>query len=152
MKKRGKKGQVTIFIIIGILLVSSVLLFFLYRSGFDFQIGGKPETSVNAFLNVCLEKEIKESIELILKNGGYTESQLSTTFLFKDEEKPAEISYLCYNQNDYLPCVNQEPVLLQNIKNEIRDYISDDVENCFNDMKKSFERQNFKMAKICDIC
>lgn len=147
MKKRGRKGQVTIFIIIGILLVSSVLLFFLSRAGFIPQLGGgKPETSVNAFLNTCLEKEIKESIGLILKNGGYTESQLSTTFLFEDEEKPTEVSYLCYNQNDYLPCVNQEPVLLQNIKNEIRDYISDDVENCFNDMKKSFERQNFEVS------
>ena len=95
MKKRGKrskskifitsprlgqrKGQVTIFIIVGILLVSSVLLFFLSRAGFIPQLGGgKPETSVNAFLNTCLEKEIKESIELILKNGGYIESQFST--------------------------------------------------------------------------
>lgn len=142
-----KRGQVTIFIIVGILIVASVSLFFVSRAGFLPQLGGGTgESNVNSFLNTCLEGNIRDAIDLILKNGGYLEPQFSTSFLFEDEGTPSEVTYLCYNQNDYFPCVNQEPVLFKNIKNEITDYISDDVQNCFDDLKKSLEKQNFVVS------
>lgn len=136
-----KKGQVTIFIIVGILIVASASLFFALRAGFLPQLGGgKPESNVNAFLNTCLEGEIRDAIDLILINGGYTQPKLSTTFLL-DGKTLSEINYLCYAQGDYDVCLNQEPMLFESVKNEIKEYTSQIVENCFYDMVSSFERQ-----------
>ncbi|MCH7680743.1 hypothetical protein IID10_15485, partial [candidate division KSB1 bacterium] len=91
---QNKSGQLTIFIIVGIFLVASVSLFFLSRAGFIPQLlGGKPETSANVFLDSCLEEEVDEVIELILRQGGYTENSLYVTFTFTDEGNPEDISY-----------------------------------------------------------
>lgn len=146
MKKRGRRGQVTIFIIIGILLVSSVLLFFLSRAGFIPQLGGgKPETSVNAFLNTCLEDKIDETIELISLQGGHVRNPLNKTFTFTDEGIANDISYLCYNQGVGF-CINQVLILHNHLENEIKNYIKEDIKDCFIDMKESFKRQNFEVS------
>ncbi len=142
-----KRGQLTIFIIVGILLVASVSLFFLSRAGFIPQLlGGKPETSANVFLDSCLEEEVDEVIELILKHGGYTEGPFYTSFFFEGDGEPTNITYLCYNQNYYSPCVNQAPALFQTVKNEIKSYLSPSVRNCFDEMVLNFEGQGFDVS------
>ena len=140
-----KRGQVTIFIIVGIVIIGIVALFFLFRSGVVIPgIGEKPEKNPNIFLQSCIEDKVKEAVEIISSQGGYINNSLNKTFLFKDETSPTDISYLCYNQNDYLPCINQEPMLIQHLENEMHDYISDDVRNCFNNkLTKSLDKQGY---------
>ena len=151
--KRGKRAQVTIFITIGIILVVAVSLFLIIRSGIVSNIGGKKETSPNIFLLTCLEGKIKEGIEKLSLQGGDIDNsgKISIDFLFKEEGISRNISYLCYNQNYYGPqcfscsaCVAQEPLLIQHIKNELHDYISDEVDFCMNEMKESLEKQGFE--------
>ena len=142
-----KRGQLTIFIIVGILIVASVSFFFVSRAGLIPGIGGSTqESNVNSFLNTCLEGNVRDAIDLILKNGGYLKPQFSIDFLFEDAETATEITYLCYNQNDYFPCVNQEPLLFKNAEKEITDFIFDDVSNCFDDLEESLDRQNFEVS------
>ncbi len=141
-----KRGQLTIFIIVGILLVASVSLFFLSRAGFIPQLlGGKPETSANVFLDSCLEEEIDEAIKIISLQGGYISNPLNKTFTFTDEGVANDISYLCYNQGIGF-CINQELVLLKHLEDEIKNYIEEDVENCFIEMIDSFNRQRFEVG------
>lgn len=141
MKK--KRGQVTIFIIIGIVIVSAVSLFLLFRGGVIPEIGKARETNPSAFLDSCIEDKVREAVEVIGLQGGYISNPLHKSFLFKDEESPTDISYLCYNQNDYLPCVNQEPMLIQHLEDEIKSYISDEVNLCFSRLTSSLGRQGY---------
>ncbi|HJZ18784.1 MAG TPA: hypothetical protein VJ208_01650 [Candidatus Nanoarchaeia archaeon] len=139
-----KKGQITVFIIVGIILVSSVILFFVFRSDLILQIPGGKGTSTNAFLSSCLEDDARASVNSILKNGGYVESPFYASFKFDKEIE--KISYLCYNQEDYLPCVNQQPALLSRIEDEIKKSLKDKVENCFSDMTRSFEDEGYEVS------
>ncbi|GAJ24847.1 unnamed protein product, partial [marine sediment metagenome] len=100
-----------------------------------------------SFLDSCLKDKVKEGIEIISMRGGSLNNPLNKSFLFKDEKSPTDISYLCYNQNDYFPCVNQEPMLFQHLEDEIKDYISDDVTSCFNDLEASLGRQGYSVQK-----
>jgi len=146
MNKRGmnKRGQLTIFIIIAIFIMAAVVSFFLLRGKVSIKIGGVPRTEApQSFLEICLEDKVKEGIKIISSQGGYISNPLNKSFKFKDEEKPTDISYLCYNQNYYSPCVNQQPMLIQHLENEIKNYISDDVTNCFNDLIKSLRKQGY---------
>ncbi|MEK6842570.1 MAG: hypothetical protein AABX84_02045 [Nanoarchaeota archaeon] len=140
----AKQGQITIFVIVVILIIAIVGLFFLFRTGvFPGIGGGTKEANVNTFLSSCIEDKIREAIEEISLSGGKIENPLSVRFLFDEDERYYNISYLCYTSSNYIPCVNQNPLLIKNFGDEIKDYISDEVENCFNEMENNFERQNF---------
>ncbi|MFH1586150.1 MAG: hypothetical protein ABIB79_05265 [archaeon] len=137
------KAQVTIFIIVAIMIVALIIMFFLLRSKLPSSIGGKPEVNPNAFLQTCLEDKVKETINLISEQGGYTEPKLYRTFKFEDKESYKNFSYLCYTMNNYLPCINQEPMLIQHLKNEIHDYIKDDVDECYSNLGMSLRDRGY---------
>ncbi|MCK4553183.1 hypothetical protein KAT80_03185 [Candidatus Pacearchaeota archaeon] len=141
MKKR--KAQVTIFIIAGILIFTAVVFFFLFRQGVIPGIGEKPEENPGGFLEICIEDKLIEGVELISSQGGYIENSLNRTFKFSDEKDFTDISYLCYNQNYYLPCINQEPMLIQHLKAEVKEYVLDDVKKCFDNLVLSLDRRGY---------
>ncbi len=148
IKKIYKRGQMSIFIIIGIMLVSLIALFFLMRQGVIPSIGKSPETNPNSFLETCMRDKIKDTLNILLSQGGYINNPLSKKFKFEGEKNYSYISYLCYNQNYYLPCINQEPLLIQHLKKEIKNYISDDIENCFGELGSSLEEQGYVVDAV----
>ncbi len=145
-----KKGQVTIFIIIGILIITAFVFFFLFRQNVLPGINEKPEENPGGFLEVCIENKLIEGIELISSQGGYINNPLNRTFKFSEEQDFTDISYLCYNQNYYLPCINQEPMLIQHLKEEIYNYISEDVRNCFDNLVLSLDKRGYVVDATYD--
>jgi len=145
-----KKGQVTIFVIIAIILVGSFVLFFLFKKGYVPKIGGSAEINLDSYLSSCVENKLNEAVDILLSQGGYIKNPLHKEFKFANEITPTNISYLCYNQNYYFPCINQEPLLIQHLKKDIKNYVSDDVENCFDELILSLERQNYEVDSSYD--
>jgi len=140
-------AQVTIFIIVGIIIISAVVLFLIFRSDVISDITGSGrEANPKSFLEVCLEDKINEGVRIISEHGGSINPVLYRTFKFSDEDKYTNISYLCYTQNYYVPCVNQEPMLMNHIKKEIQDYIAVDVASCFDELKGSLENQGYLLS------
>ncbi len=141
---KSKRSQLTIFIIIAIFIIAAVVSFFLLREKVPIKIGGGAKAEApQSFLEICLEDKVKEGIKIISSQGGSISNPLNKSFKFKDEEKPTDISYLCYTRNYYISCVNQEPMLIQHLEYEIKNYINNDVESCFNDLVKSLRKQNY---------
>ncbi len=140
----SKKAQTSIFIISGIVIVAIFLLIFLLRGDFVSIISNSnDEINPNSFLHSCIEDEIETNINIISSRGGYTENKLQKVFKFSDEEEYSNISFLCYTQNYYDPCVNQEPVLINHLEKEIKNSINEEVENCFYDMVQNMENRNY---------
>lgn len=138
-----KRGQVTIFIILGVIIVSVIVLFLIFGSEIVPKISVKKEVNPIPFLDSCMEDKIKETLGVISLQGGSVENSLYKTFKFSDEQISRDISYLCYTQNYYIPCINQEPLLIQHLKNEIKTDISEEVETCFDRLTLSLEKQNY---------
>jgi len=138
-----KGGQVTIFIIIGIIIVGAIILFFLFRESLGITIGESPAKNPNSFLESCLEDKIQEGVDKLLMQGGYIEPVLYKNFKFENEKDPVKISYLCYTQANYVPCINLKPMLIKHLQNELNDSIYDDVGNCFNSLTSSLEKQGY---------
>ena len=58
-----KKAQTTIFIIVGIIIVASILLFFIFRKTVDPDPGGLPDKSANQeFMEACLRDTVYEKL------------------------------------------------------------------------------------------
>jgi hypothetical protein len=140
-----KKGQITIFVIIAILIVLAVIILLVVKGNILPGSGGQQETDPKIFFSSCIEKDLKNSIKLISSQGGYVENKLNRSFQFSEETSPTEISYLCYSQNNYLPCVNQEPMLLTHLKQEIKDEISEEVKKCFEDTMESIGKKGYSV-------
>lgn len=125
-----KRGQITIFVIAAVIILSIVLGYFLFRQGLIGTINLKPETNPNSYLQTCIEPHVREGVEVISSQGGYVNA---TFYKQLDEEK---ISYLCYQENYYLSCINQEPVLIGHLESELEDYLEVYVKRCYDDLIK----------------
>lgn len=65
------KAQLTIFIIVGIILIASVSLFFVLRGGLTQEITIPETANVESFVRGCIEEVGVEAIEQIGEGGGY---------------------------------------------------------------------------------
>ena len=124
----GKRGQVTIFIIIGIAIIAIGVLIYAFYPQIQSLI--KPESkNPAAFMQTCLEDEIEDTVEILSLQGG---SVAPEHYLLYQDEK---LEYLCYTNENYRTCVVQQPMLKSHIESEIEREISPVVNTCFEDLK-----------------
>ena len=133
-----KRGQVTIYVIIAIVIVAAVILIFMFRPEINAFLGS--DLNPNAFLNDRLKDSLIEGKETLAKQGGYLEPE---GFILYQGNK---IKYLCYNSEYYLPCKVQQPMIRQKFEEELKKYIEDDVKNAMKDLKKQYERRGYDVS------
>lgn len=141
MMKLNKKAQVTIFVILGLLIVTMILAFLSMKKNEGPGTGGKTEQNIQGFFQSCLEEKVQQTVHTISEQGGYISNQLNKTFKFEGETDFHDISYLCYTHNYYTNCINQEPMLIQHLKKEIKNNIAEDVSRCFAEAAANLERK-----------
>jgi len=140
--KFKKKGQITIFIIIGLIIVVLVMLFFLLKNPpqpkeFD-------ESNPQAYIEACTRGVVEEALELLSSQGGDITPVGSITY------NSTEITYLCYIDAYYKQCINQRPMLVEHIENEITNYITPKVQNCFKSLELS-QNKRYDIENSQDI-
>jgi hypothetical protein len=134
--EKNRRGQVTIFIIIGIIIVAAVILAVSFFPGIRTAISGQEETP-ESYIQTCIEKDIAETAEKISLQGGSSDPEYYALY------EGTKIQYLCYTSEDRKLCSLQKPGLKKLIETEIRDAIDDRVDACFDALKGSYERKNY---------
>lgn len=138
MGDKNKKGQVTIFIILGIVIVlAGVLIFTFYPQIKSTLTTG--EESPQAFMKTCLEEETIRIIENLSLQGGSVNPE--AYFNYNGDH----LEYLCYTNEPYLTCTVQQPMMLNHVKSEIKREITPTVNSCLDSMKKSFEGKGYSV-------
>ena len=133
IKPFNNKSQVTIFIILGLIIVVIVILFFLLRAPPTVRTFNEDEPQ--AYIESCPREAVEKAINLTSTHGGDIEPKGFINYLSQD------ITYLCYQNKFYDPCINQRPLLIEHLEKEITNYISPIVERCFNELKRNFEKR-----------
>jgi len=140
MRKRGKtfskRGQVTIFIIIAIIIVALGALIYLIYPPIKSAIKADYKNP-NAFIQNCMEDEIEENVEKLSLQGGSIDPK--HYFLYEDEK----VEYLCYTNEYYKYCLIEQPLLEAHIESEIKNAIEDKAGTCFQDLKESYEERGY---------
>ncbi len=134
----NKRGQVTIFVIIAILLISSVALYFLFGSSLGFgQRNLDPDIEkVYLFAEDCMKGNLEESLYWVGQGGGYYLPRESFT-------NSNGIPYYIYNGDFYYPTE-------ETINNEISSYINSNIDYCLNEFK-NFSEFNISKGDISSI-
>ena len=143
-KNRGgifynQKGQVTLFIIIAIIIAAAVVAVYFFFPGIFSTLGGQ-EQNPNAFIQTCMEDNIKEKVDMVSSQGGNLKPEFYFTY------NDINITYLCYTNENYKPCIVQQPLLQNHIESEVQNGIEGEVKNCFNELKSSFEGQGYAVT------
>jgi len=134
----NKKGQLTIFVIVAIVIVAAVILIVtltrknvsLREQNFD-----NPET----YLSSCLRERSTIILKDIFENGGFIGS--NNTILYKGNQ----ITYLCKNLNNFEPCINQYPLYVSQIEKEFNKIIQSDSKQCFSSLKEGLIEKGYEV-------
>jgi len=134
----AKKGQVTIWVIIAIVIVSIVLLFLFLREKNPFP---EPTKGVNPvpFIQTCARQAVYENLEKIMAQGGFINP--TNYKLYKN----TKIAYLCENEGYFKPCINQHPMFLNEVENELLNATYEKIDECFYNLKSELEKHNTQM-------
>ena len=134
----GKRGQVTIYVIIAIVVVALIVLIFMFKPEVESFFGSNLDP--NAFLNDRLKTPLTEEKEFLSKQGGYIEPE--GFILYKGNK----IKYLCYNYKYYLPCKVQQPMIKQKFEEELAKSMESDVKNSIIELKSQLERRGYEIS------
>lgn len=134
----NKRGQITIFIIIGIIIVVLAILLFLFFPQIKTTLGFS-DLNPSEFIQDCIEEEISDNVLMLSAQGGSLNPE---HYILYNNEK---IEYLCYTNEYYKTCVMQQPMLKEHIESELADSIKIETNDCFNAMKENFEKRGYSV-------
>ncbi|HLF54011.1 MAG TPA: hypothetical protein VI544_02420 [Candidatus Nanoarchaeia archaeon] len=130
---KNKNGQIAIWVILALVLVGAISLFFLLER----RTFGVAESTFGPeqYIAQCTREVTAEVADIIIPQGGFLDSE--NFKIYNDTKVP----YLCRSYGFYVNCINQHPMFINEISEEIRGYIAPRIESCFEDMKKELEKR-----------
>jgi len=134
---RDKRGQVTIFIIIAILIVLIGLFIFLIYPRLTAS-GGFDTENPKAFIQSCVEDDLEEIVEIISIQGGIYEEPL-----LYDYYQLEKVQYLCHTPNYDELCTAKTAFLREYVEEIISEAIKDKVNSCFETLKNNYIEKGF---------
>ena len=134
---KNKSAQVTIFIILGILIVAGIILYFVLSGNFSVTSG--PSENPKAYMQKCVTDSVIASQDAILQANGFPARNLTNYILYNKEKIP----YLCSVSMFYIACVPQEPALLNKIQTTMEDKVAIDTESCWQSLKQDYSRKGY---------
>ncbi|MBU3924283.1 MAG: hypothetical protein KJ592_05165 [Nanoarchaeota archaeon] len=136
MEKSGQdRGQVTIFIIVGIVIVSALLVFFLWAKPTYFS-----ESGTRIGFEGCVEDVVGQAIDELELKAGFIDPKF--TYAYNGEE----LTYLCYTNNYYETCTVQVPFLKNVFDEQMEILIRDKVDVCYDNSIGSLREQGYDVG------
>ena len=130
-----KRGQVTIFIIIGIVIVVGILSFFLW-----IQPTYLSERGAAVGFEGCVEDVVEDAIaELELKAGFIAPD-------FTYDYNGEALTYLCYTNDYYETCAVQVPFLKNAFDGQMEILIRDNVDACYENSIDDLKAQGYSVV------
>ncbi|MBS3087565.1 hypothetical protein J4226_03130 [Candidatus Pacearchaeota archaeon] len=130
-----KKGQVTIFILIGILIVSAILIFFLWARPTFLSEG----SGVKGFEG-CVADAMENGISELEGKAGFIDADFTYTY------QGEELTYLCYTNNFYETCTVQVPFLKNVFDENLEVLIREEVDACYEASLNSLKDQGYEVV------
>jgi len=138
-EKRGlnKKGQLTIFIILGILILIILIVIFMRNDDLRSYFTGKSPVEE---IKECIRGPIEEKLEILRYQGGAIEPE--NYYLYEDNK----LDYACYTDEEYKTCVVQKPILKNSIEKELKDYTEKEIISCIGEARDKLRGKGYEVA------
>ena len=137
MVRKNKRGQVTVFIILALVIVAVLILLFVGSDRITTIITGK--TPVEQ-IRECVDEPLEIALDLVSVQGGSLSPK--NYYLYQGNK----IEYLCYSEMNYERCVMQKPLLKQSIEKELESYLQPRIKNCINAVKTNLQKKGYSVS------
>lgn len=137
--KRGwnRRGQVTVFIIVAVLIVAvAVLMYFIYPKIRGSSVSSSPALTIQN----CMEDELKDTVEKISLQGGISEPEF---YMQHGENK---VGYSCYSGEYFKKCIVQDPLLRSSVEDEIKNEINEKAKSCFDAIEEDYRNKGYEVS------
>lgn len=134
MTQRNNRAQVTIWIIVAIMIVASIIVLFMIGKQSP-QPSFEEITNPRLAIETCTRRAVGAALEKMMPQGGFIAPKNYKLY------KNTNVSYLCENIGYFEPCVNQHPLLLTEVGIELENVIRPEIDNCFLDLKDELEQR-----------
>jgi len=131
----GKKGQVTLFILIAVIIVSVILVFFLWIRPEYFL-----EKSRGLKFEGCVRDALEESIDDLGMNAGFVNPTF--TYPYNGED----FTYLCYTEEYYQTCVVQVPFLKNTFEAQAKGALKEKIDSCYSSSIEDLRAQGYEVS------
>ncbi len=136
----NKRGQVTLFIILGLIFIFSIFFLFYYFKP-EFIRGLTLPLGFSRSFESCLDDSLSKKIKSLAQTAGFLEPKF--VHFYKGEN----YTFLCYT-NEYLtPCVNQEPFLKDRFEESLKELIKEDFEKCYKKSISELKRRGIDVEE-----
>ncbi len=138
---RGKRGQLTIFVIFAlVIVVGALLVYFFFPNIISNIIPIQLRLSPSAYLRNCVDEEIETGIETLSSQGGYIEPEGSVL------SGGNPVKYLCYNAQYFAPCIVQQPLLKAHFEQELSGIVRQKSNECIRKLKDEYENRGYSIS------
>ncbi|MDP2924814.1 MAG: hypothetical protein Q8N99_00420 [Nanoarchaeota archaeon] len=131
----NKKSQVTIFIILGLIIVVIFLIIFLLMTAPP-KVESYNEKNPQSYIEKITTEALEEAIETLSMQGGDMTPSGSVFY------NGTEIVYICYSGEFYKKCISQRPLLVEHIEQEITNYITPKIQAGFDKLESDLTEDN----------
>lgn len=136
---KDNKAQVTLFVILGLIMVSAIILLVIIL--FNLQKKETDFLNPKQYIETCLKEELPRPINPIFKGGGFVNPE---KFVLYNGEK---FNYLCYTPNIGVRCNIIYPQLRIRVEQEIKKEIEGNIDNCFSSLKEWYEKRGYSVKE-----
>jgi hypothetical protein len=112
-------------------------LFLYYPQIGDFVRGGFQNPSER--FEECIQEDLGEITERVSLKGGNADPELFYPYYGE------KLSYLCYINEYYKPCVVQEPMLKTHLEKEIKNELNEEIQICKQDLRDYYVDRGFRL-------
>ncbi len=134
-----KRGQIALWTIIAIVIVAFIALIFIFNP--NTIIPSQNSQDPVSFINKCVRSQITEALDIMLPHGGFIAPTNFKRYRYTDVE------YLCENTGYFKPCINQHPLLLREMQQEIKSYTQPRIEHCFDTLQEELMSNNYEVTQ-----
>ena len=135
IKNNNKKGQVTIFILLGIVLVFTILVlsFIFGKDALNFFRSKDTYSEISE----CIGEVVQPAVNDLLKNGGIGNPAITIRYA------GVNYTYLCYTKENFKNCYSINPTPLTSVEKTLREKTVEEVKNCFTTSLKELEKKGY---------
>lgn len=135
----SKRGQVAIFVIVGIVIVVAGILIYAFYPQIAPLISGT--IIPNNYLKDCISSSVSNGIATLSSQGGYANPEGYILYQGK------QVKYLCYTSEYYKPCGIQDPLIKSTFEKELQSLIESKTKDCVAQLKTTYEQKGFTVKQ-----
>ncbi len=134
----SKKGQVTFFVIIAIVIVVAVAIIYQFAPNIKSTLTGG-EINPQSYITSCLEDTLEANIKTTLMSGGEFSPDHPYTYHGED------IDYVVYTSKNNELGVVESPMIFSKIEKEIANSVKPKVSECFSSLVRDLENKGYSV-------